>query len=218
MLLTRLLFPILLIGTFMGAAVATHPTHVSPVQTVIACDLNGVMCKLDKKAIVRHIASLCHWKNWGTILHCIRNLRSFFNGEAAYDPQLLPFFKHQIVKKDVLEIIKTYSNNPQIAVRRFSNMVEPAYKLLCEKHTALKLFDKGYQIYTPSNQLRKPNPSTYAALIAAVKEEFPHLTEKNIIFIDDQQKNVTAGQKAGIRSILFTTAAKLAIDLKKQLA
>jgi len=56
----------------------------------------------------------------------------------------------------------------------------------------------------------KPDIKIYRKALELLK-----LKNNEMIFIDDRQKNVDGGEKAGIKSLLFTSNEKLLEDLKK---
>lgn len=62
--------------------------------------------------------------------------------------------------------------------------------------------------YESQDVIRKPDQRYFALL----HDRCGH--NKNIIFVDDNKKNVTAAHASGIHGIRFTSASKLAADLK----
>lgn len=62
--------------------------------------------------------------------------------------------------------------------------------------------------YESQDVIRKPDPRYFALLHDRCGQS------KNIIFVDDNKKNVSAAHACGIHGIRFTSASKLAADLK----
>jgi len=96
---------------------------------------------------------------------------------------------------DLLPVIKDaghglyYLSNIHMEIRDF----------LLENHSYYSLFDGG--VFSCDIQEMKPSPEIYRHLL-----EKYQLAPESCLFFDDIEKNVTAAEKEGIKSVLFTTA------------
>lgn len=78
-----------------------------------------------------------------------------------------------------------------------TNITEDSYNYINELIDINKVFDGG--IYSYQENLIKPDYNIYELLINKYK-----LKKEETIFFDDKEKNVTAANKIGIKSIIFT--------------
>jgi epoxide hydrolase-like predicted phosphatase len=98
------------------------------------------------------------------------------------------------------ELSKTYKLY-MLANESLEGMATKTKKFHLNKYF-LKIFNSA------SLQLYKPDPKVFEKVLRTMKVE-PH----EVIFIDDQEKNVLAAQKLGITSVLFKDASTLKQDL-----
>ncbi len=93
------------------------------------------------------------------------------------------------------------------------------YKLYALTNWSAELFPKALELYdflhwfdgrvvSGEEKMRKPTPAFYQTLLNRY-----HLQAADVVFIDDNARNVTAAEAMGIESIRFTHAA----DLRAQL-
>lgn len=75
-----------------------------------------------------------------------------------------------------------------------------------EKFDFHNLFD--VRVYSYEAKVSKPNPSSFQKVLEQLK-----MAPEECVFIDDSEINVRAAEALGIRSILFTTAANLRVQL-----
>ena len=80
-----------------------------------------------------------------------------------------------------------------------SNMHFETCDCLLENYDFFNLFDGG--IFSCDVNVIKPSPDIYRTFLAKYK-----LNPEDCVFFDDMQENVSAAEKEGIKSVLFTTA------------
>lgn len=108
---------------------------------------------------------------------------------------------------EVIELIKKLKKHYSIILftNNFSHNVEKYF----EKLQITDLFDEV--IISSEHKVKKPNPDFFQILLDKI-----NLKSSEVIFIDDSQENVDAGNSLGIKSLLFTNAQKLKQDLLKE--
>jgi len=80
-----------------------------------------------------------------------------------------------------------------------SNIHKEIRDFLLSNHEYFELFDGG--IFSCDIKAAKPSPEIYRHLIKKYS-----IVPENSVFFDDVQENVSAAEKEGIESVLFTTA------------
>ncbi|MCL2663933.1 MAG: HAD family phosphatase [Oscillospiraceae bacterium] len=80
-----------------------------------------------------------------------------------------------------------------------SNMHFETRDYLLENHSFFNRFDGG--VFSCDVNVIKPSPEIYRHFLKKYK-----LNPKECIFFDDMEENVSAAEKEGIKSVLFTTA------------
>ena len=117
------------------------------------------------------------------------------------------FYKNHPADKEIINIIKKLKKHYKIIL--FSNNCGDNLRLLMKKQKIYSLFDEI--IISSDYQMTKPDPKVYVLMLLIAK-----IDVSEAIFIDDRQINVDAGNKLGIKSLLFTNPQKLITDLKSQ--
>ena len=120
-------------------------------------------------------------KNQATIRTIMQNL-----------DKILPPINETI---DLLPRVKSSGHN----LYYLSNMHKEFVELLLNNNDYFKLFSGG--IFSCDVNMVKPSPGIYHCLINKYQ-----LEPDDCIFFDDVEENVSAAEKEGIKSILFTTA------------
>lgn len=110
----------------------------------------------------------------------------------------------QKVNKEMVELIRSLKKNYRIFL--FSNFVAEFLRKLLEKEKLLDYFD-GLIISSEYKKI-KPNFDFFEVLV-----EKAGVRKDEIIFVDDKKENTTAGNKFGIKSVLFTSAKELEREL-----
>lgn len=105
----------------------------------------------------------------------------------------------------LLNLIKTLRQRYKIYV--LSNMID-----LAEEDKALKRFKKNFDGYFTSYRLgsRKPQPEFFHKFLAMT-----NLKPEECIFIDDDQKNITASVSLGFHSIKYESVKNLRKNLRR---
>lgn len=114
------------------------------------------------------------------------------------------FFEKQILNKELTDYIEKLKRNYKVYL--FSNHHSGLLKKLLELHSISDLFVQI--IVSSDHKLKKPDPAFFKVLLKVTGVE-----KDEIVFIDDLQENVDAGNNFGIKSILFKTVKKLKTDL-----
>lgn len=118
------------------------------------------------------------------------------------------FYKNYIADKEIIKLIKQLKKDYKIFL--FSNFVGEILRKLLKKDNITELFDEI--IISSEHKMQKPSFDFFEILFktSGVKKE-------EILFIDDREENVDAGNKFGIKSIQFINPKQLKIDLKRVL-
>jgi len=91
----------------------------------------------------------------------------------------------------------------------FSNYMGEFLRIILEKHKIINLFD---DIFISSEQrVKKPDKKAFLKILKRLNVE-----KDNVFFIDDQEKNVQAGQEMGIDSIVFIDVNQLTQNLQSR--
>ena len=104
-----------------------------------------------------------------------------------YQKYMLP------VKQDVIDLI--YKLKESYNIYFLSNLTDVSYDYLLNDVGILKDFPG---IYSFKEHIQKPSEEIYELLIKRF-----NLRKEETVFFDNTQKNVDAGNRAGIKSILF---------------
>lgn len=104
-----------------------------------------------------------------------------------YQKYMLP------VKNEVIELI--YKLKKDYKIYFLSNLTEVSYDYLYNEVGVLKDFPG---IYSFKEHMQKPNEQIYELLIKRF-----NLNKKETVFFDNTQKNVDAGNRVGIKSVLY---------------
>ena len=112
------------------------------------------------------------------------------------------------IDHNLINYIRTLRQKYKIYV--LSNMID-----LAEEDKALKLFKKNFDGYFTSCRLgsRKPQPEIFRKLLAKI-----NLKPNECIFIDDDEKNITASACLGFNSIRYESIKKLKAGLRRDFA
>ncbi len=114
-------------------------------------------------------------------------------------------FNKIFVNGELLKIINKLKKNYKIALlTNFNN--KPLNDLLI-KYKLEKYFN--IKVISSLQKIHKPDIKIYQVALSLLK-----IKPEEAIFIDDSQKYIDGGKKAGIKSFLFTTNQKLINDLK----
>lgn len=114
------------------------------------------------------------------------------------------FFKKVITDKELVDFVKILKKKYKIVL--LSNGPLKNGRLMLKNQNIENLFDEI--IFSAEHNLMKPDPKIYK-LALSLSNTLP----SEAIFIDDRLENVEGGQKAGIKSFLFTGTKKLKEDL-----
>jgi HAD superfamily hydrolase (TIGR01549 family) len=118
------------------------------------------------------------------------------------------FFEKQILNKELTDFIKELKKDYKVYL--FSNHHAGLLKKLLELHGISDLFEQI--IVSSDHKLKKPDPEFFKVLL-----EIAEVEKDEIVFIDDLLENVDAGNKFGIKSILYKTVEQLKVDLNNLL-
>ena len=205
---------------------------ITPQNTIFAFDFHDVITtSKDWPKWRTRIRLICGSPNFGTIvkysptlLYTLFTLRKQLNvAEQAYQkiieiyPELAP------CKDTFLEIANAQRPNKKtqaimkklhdkgFKIYLFSNIGEQTFADLQLRHPELLNYVDDYCIVKKSmGYVSKPDQRMYQQF----KNQFNPDRSKQIIFIDDLRKNIDAGCKAGMISILFKDADQLFRDLE----
>lgn len=108
-------------------------------------------------------------------------------------------------RKEMFSLVRDLKKNG-LKVGILSNTEIPTVDFLREKD--FSMFDAV--IFSCLEQSRKPEKEIYLLLMKQLK-----LQAENIVFIDDREENVIAGQNLGIKGILFENSKQVKDDLGK---
>ena len=129
-------------------------------------------------------------------------IRIFCEREPDYRAEIIhvmqgvdSMFKPKPDSIELLPIIKEAGHK----LYYLSNMQNEIRNYMHVNHEYLKLFDGG--VFSCDVKYIKPAPEIYRFLLDKY-----NLLPEECLFFDDMPENVTAAEKEGIKSILFTTA------------
>lgn len=202
--------------------------EINPETTIFAFDLHNVVLKTDKlevlgllwKDFFKYVPFkiLINPKNWVNIHEVIKDnvsIEYLFNNLEKAHPNLAPFkklFSDIISAQDlnyktigILFALKFYNYKLYI----LSNIWPSSLEQLYTKYSILKdIFDGVYIPSEKNNYIAKPSPKFYKGFEDYLKNE-QNLENKQIIFIDNSHKNISAARKLGISAIEFRSINNL---------
>lgn len=107
---------------------------------------------------------------------------------------------------ETVEIFKRLKQNPDLKFYALTNWSAETFPIALERFDFLHWFDG--RLVSGEEKTRKPFPDFYRKLFDKYS-----IHPSSAIFIDDNLRNVNAGEHLGIKSILFTEAADLKLKL-----
>ena len=195
---------------------------VSPLNTVYAFDMHKVFMEQSWTKLVTSLLYTYHVK---TIqLLDLKNRHKvgekYFERMEKKHPSLKGITKHfehfllnQPFMHDTLKLIRELKQKGY-KVYVLSNCAQETYDKLQVKYPAVfNLFDGEYLPSKNNNYNAKPHSSFYREFKVYLGQQGHG--SKQIIFIDDKEKNVSAAKKENIIGIQFTGAKKLRTDIMK---
>ena len=125
---------------------------------------------------------------------------------CAREPEFKPAIYHTMQKvndmfiplPDTIKLLPTLKGAGH-KLYYLSNIHKEIRDFLLTDHDYFDLFDGG--VFSCDINAAKPSPEIYRHLIEKYR-----IVPENSIFFDDVQENVSAAEKEGIESVLFTTA------------
>lgn len=114
-------------------------------------------------------------------------------------------FKRIVINQELLEIINKLKKRYKICL--LTNFTNEWMKELFKVYQLDKYFD--VKVISSLYKLVKPDKKIYLIALNLLKSK-----PNEAIFIDDRQCHVDGGEKAGIKSLLFTTNEKLKKDFE----
>lgn len=135
---------------------------------------------------------------------------SLVSANPDYETEIRYFDEHypEIVTSEVLgmrDLLQCYKD-AGYKLYGLSNWCSKVYKTMAQ-FPIFKLLD-GYVVSSEEHQI-KPNPEIYNILF----QRF-NLKPEECVFADDKPENILAGEKLGMRGIVFTTALDYAEKLE----
>jgi putative hydrolase of the HAD superfamily len=115
------------------------------------------------------------------------------------------FWSYVQIDADVVAIIE--SLRPKYRVGLLTNAITPFIRQIIERHDLERLFDAI--LVSAEEHIAKPDPAFYLRLL-----ERMGASPAQSVMIDDNPENIAGAIAAGMQAVLFTTATKLAADLK----
>ena len=109
---------------------------------------------------------------------------------------------------ETVEILRKLKNSGKYKLYALTNWQAELFQIALVRHGFLYWFDG--RLVSGVEKTRKPFPEFYNLLLSRY-----NINAANAIFIDDNLRNVTAGEATGIKSIHFQSPAQLAKALKE---
>ncbi len=109
---------------------------------------------------------------------------------------------------ETVEILRTLKQSGKYKLYALTNWQAELFQIALVRHSFLYWFDG--RLVSGVEKTRKPFPEFYHLLLSRF-----NITAANAIFIDDNLRNVAAGEAVGIKSIHFQSAAQLAETLRE---
>lgn len=133
--------------------------------------------------------------------------KNFPNYKKDFEILLAPAYQDQVlpVKKEMLEVMYELKKR-KYKIFFLSNLTEATYKYVKNHLNVWQDFDGG--IFSWKEQLVKPQGEIYELLLKRYQ-----LNKEETIFFDDQLKNVEAGNRVGIKSVLVRSVE----DIKREI-
>jgi FMN phosphatase YigB (HAD superfamily) len=221
--LGRKLFLLTLFAPFL---IKSEPIKlpVIPQNTILAFDLNGVVLNYDYPKLVRSLFSiqkvkLLYYLMRPSVLHRLYELlknktkcaeyyveelsKVSFGLENNID-QLMEILNNQYLIQDSFSILEGLSKK-NYELHIFSNIGPRSYAILNRKNPNLfAIFTKIKIADTSNPALSKPNPAAYKDYL----KKAGGVEGKQIIFVDDKEKNLRIAEENGIRGLLFTKSLR----------
>jgi len=108
---------------------------------------------------------------------------------------------------ETVEILRKLKQSGKYKLYALTNWQAELFQIALVRHSFLYWFDG--RLVSGVEKTRKPFPEFYHLLLSRYK-----IDAGNAVFIDDNLRNVAAGEAAGIKSIHFQSPAQLAMALK----
>ena len=146
---------------------------------------------------------------WDVGKMSIKEVYEFLGEITGIAPELIweNFYEKSLPNKEVIDLIRELKKNYKIIL--FSNFIAKLLRKLLNKYGITDLFDEI--IISSEYKMRKPDPKFFELLIKRTG-----VKKTEIIFTDDQIKNVNGANEFGIKAFLFINAGQLVKDLKTQ--
>jgi 2-haloacid dehalogenase len=109
---------------------------------------------------------------------------------------------------ETVEILRKLKQSGKYKLYALTNWQAELFQIALVRHSFLYWFDG--RLVSGVEKMRKPFPEFYHLLLTRY-----NIDAAKAIFIDDNLRNVTAGQSAGIRSIHFQSPSQLLQTLKQ---
>lgn len=107
-----------------------------------------------------------------------------------------------------VELFKQLKESGRYKIYALTNWSAETFPVALQRYDFLNWFD-GI-VVSGTEKMRKPNPAFYQLLLDRY-----HAKAEEALFIDDNLRNVLAAQKLGIKSIHFSSAEQLNVELEK---
>ncbi len=205
---------------------ASLSSVISPETTIIAFDLHNVVLKKQTRKIVMQSIRLLPQGTWRytfspRLWYRFYKIRSqsdvaeeIFQKMTVQYPGLTRFRGDFIRLTNaqrpipfVIEMIKGLKAKG-FGLYILSNIGKETFEELCEMYPELReYFDGAFTATADNNYLQKPDPEFYEEFKRFVGREGHH--DKQILFIDDLKKNLSAASCCNIAGIHFTSPKKL---------
>lgn len=109
---------------------------------------------------------------------------------------------------ETVEMLKKLKQSGKYKLYALTNWQAELFQIALVRHAFLHWFDG--RLVSGVEKTRKPFPEFYQLLLSRFS-----INPANAIFIDDNLRNITAGEAEGIKSIHFQSPAQLLEELKK---
>ena len=109
---------------------------------------------------------------------------------------------------ETVEILRQLKQSGHFKLYALTNWSAETFPIALELYDFLHWFDG--RVVSGEEKMRKPNPVFYQLLLDRFQ-----LKAVETLFIDDNDRNINAAEKLGIKSILFHSPQQLKKDLRK---
>jgi len=140
-------------------------------------------------------------QTWSRIMKRIPNAKKL---PRSYQEAGNQFYPHQ----NMISYIQQLKKRTSILIGDLSNMSAQMHTALIQRGFPFKLFNPRFLSY--QLKMRKPEKQIYCEVMKRTG-----LKGSEILFIDDNMRNIKAARKFGWKTIHFTTLKKLKIKIKK---